>query len=79
MDRTVPGSERELHLSDVRCQVSGKIRLPTRHAAKQFGLAARRRTGQRMSVYRCQHCNSWHITKKNGYKPRKKTTTCTHS
>jgi len=52
------------------CGATGKVRLPSRQAAKQFGRYVCRRIGQRMSVYQCQHCSAWHITKKNGYRSK---------
>ena len=56
-------------LSDrARCQVSGKVRCRDRQTAKRLGRSFRSKTGQRMSVYKCDHCGSYHITKKNGYK-----------
>ena len=65
MDRSAPLHEK---LSDVRCQSTGKIIMATRHSAKQLGRSLTKRTGQRMSAYRCSSCDGWHISKKIGYR-----------
>ena len=46
------------------CPRTGKFGYLTRVAAKEAGKRVKRNYGQRVRVYKCPDCPSWHLTKR---------------
>ncbi len=43
------------------CDVTGKIRIPTRKKAKQFAKRQQRIHELKFRSYQCPHCKDWHL------------------
>jgi predicted nucleic acid-binding Zn-ribbon protein len=63
MDALLPRTMLRAKRHVERCPVNGKIRYRTKKKALKFRERSSQIIHRSLSVYQCEHCGGWHLTK----------------